>query len=90
MRPDPLEGREAPKDLRFILAALLGCFLMVTGGIVFWNVIEGATFAGNVGREMDYLRRIVVAGGIIVIGAALFRYAIRGAQRLAREDKPKN
>ena len=90
MRPDPLEGREAPKDLRFIIAALLGCFLIVTGGIVLWNVIDGATFAGNVGRQMDYAERIVVSGGIIVIGATLLRFAVRGAQRLAREDKASN
>ena len=86
MRPDPLEGRDAPKDLRYIIATLLGFFLMIAGGYVLWNVIGGGTFSGNVGRDMSYIERVIVSVGLIASGATLLRYAIRGATRLSGQD----
>ena len=85
VRPDPLEGREAPKDLRYILATLAGGFLLFAGAAVLWNVIDGGGFSGNVGSKMSYAERIAASMAVIALGAGLLFYASRGASRLNSE-----
>ena len=86
VRPDPLEGREAPRDLRYILSAIAGLATLIVGLVIIWNVANGGTFAGNEGRDLSFAERLATGIFISAVGAALLRHAVNGMNRLDRSE----
>ena len=86
VRPDPLEGREAPRDIRYILSAIAGCATLIVGLVIIWKVANGGTFAGNAGRDFSLVERLATGAFIGAIGLGLIRHAVNGMNRIGRGE----
>ena len=86
VRPDPLEGREAPRDIRYILATIAGGGVLALGLIIIWNVANGATFAGSEGQDFSFGERLATGIFIALVGAGLLRHAANGLKRLEGDE----